>query len=450
MNRNNIFISGNSLRKHFLKSGVFASSSNLIFMLANFAIQIIIARLLGPESLGVYFLLFSIVAVCVTLVRAGIDRAILRLIAEANGVGDWAEIKGLVRTGILMVTVSGLFITVLLWIFAEPIGNKWFASSLLVKAINVGAVIVIFRGLQSVISESFRGLHAIGKATFFQGAMSSSIFLIMLFIAWLLKVDLDLEVAIFLNVVSLVLTVLIAGITLMRILHRLPIKANLINKKSLISIALPMLVTSGSVFILSQADILILGSFLSKEEVGFYGAASRLAGMVATILLVINAILPPVIAELYSKMETERLERIVRGTASIGFIICFPVSIVFILWGDYILTLLYGSEFVNGTKVLVYLTIGKFFHVFTGSSGLLLNMSGHHKTMMNITVFVTLISIAGFFIVTRTYGKEGVAIIAATALIVQNLFQVLFAKKLVGIWTFPSINLLVRNMVNKA
>jgi len=111
-----------------------------------------------------------------------------------------------------------------------------------------------------------------------------------------------------------------------------------------------------------------------------------------------------------------------------------------IVWGDNILEYFYGGQFVEGAMALAILTVGKFVHVSAGSSGMLLQMTGYHKTLMYISILFAVLSLIGFSLVIHPYGKEGVAFIATTMLIFQNVMQLYYAKKLTGIWTAPAFH----------
>ena len=435
--------SSGSLRRQLFFGGMNASIAKAFAMMAGLGAQVILARLLGPELLGVFFLFLSIVGVCVMLVKAGIDRTILRLVAEARGRGDWGEIKGLIKVSLAIVAVLGVSVTLLLRIFASPIGTNWFNSSLLTQAISIGCIIVLLQGLQGVIAESFRGLHAIGRASYFQGPVSSGIFLLALLVLLIFQIKTSLSLVIMLSSVSFLISVCIAGILLMRLVMSYTADTKKADINKIFSIASPMFITSGAVFVLGQMDIFVLGMFMAKSEVGYYGAASRLVIMVTFILLIINANLQPIMAELYQKKDIDKLERILRTTATIAFCVCIPISLVLMMWGDKIIKLFYGPQFVEAATVLAILTFGKFMHVSLGSSGALLLMTGFHKTMMNISIVVALLSVVSLFLVVRPFGKEGVAVVSAAAVIIQNIVQVYYARKLTGIWTVPSFKILI-------
>jgi O-antigen/teichoic acid export membrane protein len=71
-----------------------------------------------------------------------------------------------------------------------------------------------------------------------------------------------------------------------------------VSAKEVLEDAIPFLAIALTSFVLLSADIWILGFF--DEEVAVYGMASRLVTFVAMPLLVVNLVLPPIVAEMYA------------------------------------------------------------------------------------------------------------------------------------------------------
>ena len=63
--------------------------------------------------------------------------------------------------------------------------------------------------------------------------------------------------------------------------------------------AIPFLLIALTSFVLLSADVWILGFF--DQDVAVYGMASRLVTFVAMPLLVVNLVLPPIVAEMYAR-----------------------------------------------------------------------------------------------------------------------------------------------------
>jgi O-antigen/teichoic acid export membrane protein len=80
----------------------------------------------------------------------------------------------------------------------------------------------------------------------------------------------------------------------------------------------PFLLVRLNIWLLGGADLWILGMFRPAEEVAIYGAASRVALIAGTPLVVANAALAPISAELHSQGQRQRLERLVQAAATLS------------------------------------------------------------------------------------------------------------------------------------
>jgi O-antigen/teichoic acid export membrane protein len=115
-----------------------------------------------------------------------------------------------------------------------------------------------------------------------------------------------------------------------------------VSAKEVLEDAIPFLAIALTSFVLLSADVLILGFF--DEEVAVYGTASRLVTFVAMPLLVVNLVLPPIVAEMYAQGRTGRLERMLRTFSTLAGVPSLLVLMVFMLLGGPILRLVYGVE----------------------------------------------------------------------------------------------------------
>jgi O-antigen/teichoic acid export membrane protein len=93
-------------------------------------------------------------------------------------------------------------------------------------------------------------------------------------------------------------------------------------------------------------------------------------------LLVINLVLPPVIAEMYSQDKTGRLERTLRSYSTLSGVPCLLFLTVFML--------------LSAAKVAA---------VCSGFYGLVLQMTGHHKQMLRVSLLTRPLFIGGALLV---------------------------------------------------
>jgi len=155
-------------------------------------------------------------------------------------------------------------------------------------------------------------------------------------------------------------------------------------------------------------------------------------------LQVTNAAVSPKIAALFAEGKKNEMGRMVQKI-TIGLIfIAFIPLLIFILFGKSILSL-WGTDFIEAYWILVILSIGQFFNIATGASGLLLIMTGYEKTHSYISVIFTFFSILFNFILISEYGLIGAAIATAIRVLGENITKVIFVKIKIGLFIFPPL-----------
>jgi O-antigen/teichoic acid export membrane protein len=208
------------------------------------------------------------------------------------------------------------------------------------------------------------------------------------------------------------------------------------------AVSLPLLVTSLANFAVGTGvDLWVVGHFSSQSDVALYGAASRLVFFVATPLIVVSQVVPPIIAELHARGERDQLERTLRSVSTLAGLPAALVLVAFIGAGGFILSLAYGPYFRNAATVLVILSCARLVAVCTGSSGVTLMMTGHQRTMMLITVGSGAFALTAEILLAPAYGITGVAAATCAAQILLNGLQLVFARIHVGIWTHARFSL---------
>ena len=199
-----------------------------------------------------------------------------------------------------------------------------------------------------------------------------------------------------------------------------------------------MWTTNITLLVLTQADIWIIGSFLTVDDVAVYGAATRLIMAISVSLMILNSVVSPDIAGLFARRELARLEQLLRTGTTLAAIPAALAMLVFYLAGERLLALLYGPFYGDGYPVLVVLGIGQLFNVISGPCGLVLLMTGYQRTMMKISVTTSLLAIVTSVYAAIHIGVLGVAAVFSGALIVQNILMMHFARKHTDINTFMS------------
>ena len=118
-----------------------------------------------------------------------------------------------------------------------------------------------------------------------------------------------------------------------------------------------------------------------------------------------------------------------------------PLVVIFFMFGDWLLFTVFGQGFVVGHMVLCVSSLGQLANAAMGSVVVLLNMTGHEKSVAKGLVFSASLNIVLNFVLIPRWGIEGAAIATSITLIFWNLLlaKVVFEKIGITSWAFFAI-----------
>jgi O-antigen/teichoic acid export membrane protein len=122
-------------------------------------------------------------------------------------------------------------------------------------------------------------------------------------------------------------------------------------------------------FLIQQGDVLILGSFLSKEQLGMFSIAAIWSRMVLQLVLKINdQVMMPLYAEAYRGDKTTIREKIQRGRIPL-LLVTLPATWIMVICGQFVIELLYDPRYYSAGWMLQILAIGTVGSVITATAG---------------------------------------------------------------------------------
>ncbi len=395
----------------------------------------VLARLLAPEEMAAYFVLFSIVTVGAVFAQQGLPRTVVRYIAASQGVGDHARARAATRAVFLYGTAATLVVAgVLIAGVGDLLAQRVFHSERIGDAMQLAGLWLVVVSYRGVVAETFRGFHDIRLAALFGKILHLLIPISLYVTALLLYGSSDLSGVLLMAIGGSGISVAIGGVTAWARVRRLPAGGS-VSLAELVSEAFPILVTDMMRHTFTQAALWILAAYSVEAEVALYGAALRLAALTQMPLLVMNGVLPPIIAELYAQGRKEDLEAALRGTATLASLPSAVVLIVFALAAGPILGLVYGDFYSEAGPALAVLSLGWLLNACTGACGLALLMTGHQRTRMVLTLFEAIVMVTLALALVPSHGIIGAAIATSAVNFVDGVVAVIAVKRLAGVWT---------------
>lgn len=427
-----------NISDRLIAGGFWALLGKVLAAITGLLTNSLLARLIPPSDMGRYFLIISFVTAAVFIVQFGSQQFVVRkvpatLVGQDHIKASSAIIWSVLRFGLLNGILTGglLIILALNDLFIDLFGVTPVLAIL-------GVFLVFGRAMNGLIVESLRGLHDIKNASIFNLGIANLLTLIAILSLWYVNYIPSLEVVLMVVCAASILSMSWAWLILRRNLCYWR-EVDMISMRHMLFLGFPLFIISISTFIFSQADLWVVGTVIGADAAGLYGAVVRLIQIMFIPLLITNAVLPPIISELWSQSRFVQLERTVRGMCTLAGIPAVLVLGVFVIMSSDILRLVYGDFYIAGSSALILLSIGYMINVYLGSAQILLVMTGYDRVCMGINILFGVILIVSLLIIAPFYGFIGVAAVTSAIVSMQAITTWYVAKKLTGIYTHFSI-----------
>lgn len=390
-----------------------------------FAFNIYLARALGAQGAGVYFLALSVVTIASVIARFGMDNTLLRFIAASAAVNDWAAIKGIAKKGLLLVSSLALVLTVVIVIIADWAALSIFNKPEMGSVLRIMALAIFPFSLVMLFAEMLRALKLVLGSQVIQGLLVPIINLTVLY-------GLIAILGALAAPISYLLAVTTAALLGWLLWRKATAQASNIvgdfSWKKLLDSSIPLygiaLLNEG---FLQSFPYLLLGMYSTSVEVGIFGAAMRTSMLVGLVLVVVNIMVAPKMAGLFQQKQYQALEQLMRKATLMMSLAALPVLCVFMIFPSLIMSL-FGEPFRSGALVLVILTVGQAVNVICGPVGYFLIMTGQEKSLRKSAFISALILAVTSVGLIPIYGAIGAAIASALTLITVNLMSFMFVK----------------------
>ena len=435
-----------TVKDKLLKGGAWVIGSRMATAITLFSTNALLARILTPEEMGKYFLIFSLVSFFAIVAQMGLKKVVVKHISGALALDRNQDVSTIVLLSFLGNLLGAILVCL---IIASSLGEWAIKSAFGIHNNNNlllwVALWVVALSLMQLMAEIFRGFHDLKMASLFGGVVSSTLALVMFYVWKSIHLRGDVADAVMLSAIAWCAAALISLYFVLKVtksICKLGYAKNKIKNivREMIKVAWPLWISEIFVFGLLQFDLWIVGAMLTASDTAIYGAAARFIIVISLPLMLVNALLPPIIGESFARAKLKSIEPVLRGAASLAFYIAIISLIVFSIFGYQILIMAFGEFYTSSYTVLMILMVGKVIDVFTGSCGLLLAMTGHQKTVLALNSTFGIITVAGAIVVAPINGTTGVATIAASGLVIQNMIMMYIAHARLNIFTSAIVN----------
>lgn len=379
-----------------------------------FVSQVLLARWMGGFEYGIFVLVWVTVVIVGNLSCLGFHTSVIRFIPEYREAGRLAELRGILRASHLFVLAASTLIALLggvgIWYFSPGISGYYVIPFYL--GMICLPMIALSDLLQGVARANAWALSALSPTYLVRPVL----ILVAMVAALLLGFPPTAETAVIAAIMATYATTLyqLAGVTA-RTARSLPAGPKRILLRHWIAVSLPIFLVESFFFLLTNADVLMVGFFLPPHDVGVYYATVKTLALVHFVYFAVKAGVAQRYAQLTQDPDRTRLSVFARQTVSWTFWPSLVMGVIVLLLGEPMLSL-FGPGFESGYPLLFVVVLGVIARAAVGPAESLLTMTGHQNICAAAYALTLAVNICLSLLLIPRFGLWGAAISTALSM----------------------------------
>lgn len=412
------------------------------------ALQIYLARALGPQGYGFYIYPLSWLAILLVFGRFGVDTATIRYVAAYLRQRKYAQLKGFLEYSnnlLLLSTVVTVGVVALVIEVALP--NLDPALRAVFRMTYLLAPVTLFIDIYEARS---RALKRVFMAQAPKAVGRPVGYIVLLTVALITGVTLSPAMAMAINVVASALTLAAARWIFLRLRPRELLAAAPASRSGeWVRTSAALVLSASFSMLLLQTDSVMLGLLIDTTATGLYASAVKIASLMVFPIVAVNYVLSPKIAELHASGDTSHLQRLVTLAARALLVVSVVAFIGIAGLGRPILGL-FGLPFLTAYAPLLILASGQLVNSLAGSVGVLMTMTANQNVTAVVLGAAAVLNLVLNLLLIPPFGMHGAAVATASSTIVWNVLLTHQVWRRLGILAFPGAALLVRSKADRS
>ncbi|MBX7450653.1 flippase [Mycolicibacterium sp. 3033] len=408
----------------FARNTVLGFASGAAVALAGFVGNAVVARLLGPERLGVFAYVVWCVTVAATVASIGIDVVQQRFLPNLRAEGRGDEADGLIgattRAAMVAMVVVGI---VLIGYLVGP-GKGALAGTSPDVVIAVAAVWFVSWKLGDLYLFYLRGEQRFGEVAKLSAVSALLKVLMFALGAWLFGIPGAL--------VGYIAGNLLPASRVFRLLGRKP-RVTPTLRREVIRFALGSWAVGviGSL-VFGRTQVVFLEHYSTLTAVGLFAAAVTVAEMAVQLPPMLLSALLPRFSEQHGAGDQEHMLRLYRTTTALIAMVIVPLCLGLAAVASVLIPALFGAEYADAVPAAVVLLIAAAVSALGVTTLYLLYSTGKTAFLVISNGLGLVVTIALGFVLIPRYGLMGAAWSRAIAQVLVVLLETWYVTAKLG------------------
>lgn len=389
-----------------------------------YGVKVLLARILGPDSYGVFVQGLAVVQVVAVVAVVGLHRSLPRFLSYYAGRDEEERQSDAVVTAFVVAAVGGAAGTAVMAGTAADIAAL-FREPLLGDVLTLMAMAVLPLSLFYVGVGTLRGLQDARHKVLVADVLLPVVEIGLILAAARYGFGLSGMVVAYIGAVAVAA---LATFLAVRRLDGSLFRSRTLMPRQLLLFSWPLIIVSVMTVVNKWIDVLMLGWLVESAQVGVYEVALAVSGLMLVFLSSVNYMFMPVISELTGAVDRGRIREVYGTVARWLILLTLPLVVGFLLFPAQVLTLLFGAEYVGGTVALRILTLGYFYWVAVGPAGMVLIALDMTERFMVAMVALGVVDVVLNLLLIPRYGLAGAAVAMTAGMVVANTILLAYVR----------------------
>lgn len=374
------------------------ATAGILSRIIGFFYKIFLSRTIGAEGLGIYQLIFPVMAICFALTSAGIQTSISRFVSRENGIGNLSSARCYLLVGLCISVFLSFFLGLFLWNYADIIATAFLGEPRCAPMLKILAFSYLPCSIHSCINGYYYGLKKAFVPSLSQ-LIEQIVRILSVYFIYLIAQSEGRSISFSLAIFGIVFGEIAGMLVALSAIGFSHSSGNpFLCAKSLLQMAVPLtlsrlILTFSSCIenILIPYKLRIFG-YSTTEALSVYGI---LTGMAISIILFptvltnsVSVLLLPIVSEAQSKNNRFLIKKAIKITVESCLLLGSCCSVVLLLTGNFIGNFIFRNA-LAGTFITTLCWICPFLYLTNT-----LNSIFHGLGKAAVTLFLNLLSCA--------------------------------------------------------
>lgn len=416
-------ITGNAPVSRVARGGVTAFFVYGAGFALTYCSQLIIARVVGVDTYGVYAYVFAWMVVLGYFSTLGFDVGLLRFVPAYEAKRAWPLLKGVIQYAqrcAMFVGLSVIFIGV--WVV-----HDWTASPELQRTFVAGFALVPILALVRIRCSAVRAFGGVVSALVPDRVVREVALIGLLAVATLgLGWTLNAPFVMVATLISSTLGLVCAGLAMQRLRPRAtdnirPAYAAAAWRRA----AIPLVILGATEALMNRTGVILLGWVADTKNAGIYSLAFNIALVVTMPRIAVNTLFAPTISNLHARSDRATMQVLISRATSWTFWAGTCIAAVLFVLAEPLLAW-FGDGYEAGVPALRILLVSQVMAASAGSQLYVMTMTGRECSAAVLLVCCAAINAVASAVLVDMFGLTGAAIGTAGSLVVWNCAMAVF------------------------